>query len=101
MDWLVANGECREYPAEALLYKPEDPIDHFFVMLQGRIRIHIMVGGEQQEVLLLEANALGGVLPFSRLKKSRGFWQALEPTTLLALHRDKFRHLSAPVNPAV
>ena len=40
---------------------------------------------------MLETNSLAGVLPFSRMKESRGFWQALEPTTLLTLHRDKFR----------
>ena len=47
LHWLITNGECLEHPAEVILYKPEDPTDHFFVLLQGRIRIYIVQGGEQ------------------------------------------------------
>ncbi len=93
LDWLVAHGECREYPAGTLLQHPDDPIDHLLVLLTGRVRIYTEQNGQQEEFLVFEQHALMGVLPFSRMKTTPRFWQATEDSTVLAVHRDCFREL--------
>lgn len=93
LDWLVARGECRSYDRQDVPYRPGDPIDHLYVVLEGRFRVYTLQGGQQQELFLIDTHALAGLLPFSRLRESRGYWQVLEPATVLALHRDQFREL--------
>jgi signal transduction histidine kinase len=93
LDWLAAQGECRSYGVEDVPYRPGDPIDHLYVVLEGKLQVYTLQGGQRQEIFFIDTHSLAGLLPFSRLRESRGFWQVLEPTTVLALHRDRFREL--------
>ncbi|GAB3906987.1 ATP-binding protein [Larkinella knui] len=91
--WLVDHADCREYPADTLIYHPGDPTDHFIILLQGRIRYYLIQQGQQQELRLAEEGGLEGVLPFSRMVESVAYWQTIGPTAVLALHRDHFREM--------
>ena len=91
--WLVDRSECREYPADAMIYKPGDPTDHFLIVLKGHIRFYLIQQGQQQELRVSEDGSLEGVLPFSRMVESVAFWQTIGPTAVLALHRDHFREM--------
>jgi len=93
LQWLVERSECRDYDTDTILFRPGDPIDHFMVVITGRVWLYTIQAGQQQEFALAEAGGLTGVLPFSRMKESMTYWQTLEPTTLLALHRDHFREM--------
>ncbi|WP_421829328.1 sensor histidine kinase [Larkinella sp.] len=91
--WLVDRSECREYPADTMIYKPGDPTDHFLIVLKGHIRFYLIQQGQQQELRVSEDGSLEGVLPFSRMVESVAFWQTIGPTAVLALHRDHFREM--------
>jgi signal transduction histidine kinase len=91
--WLIDHSECHDYPADALIYKPGDPTDHFLIVLQGHIRFYLIQQGQQQELRVSEDGSLEGVLPFSRMVESLAFWQTIGPTSVLALHRDHFREM--------
>jgi len=93
LDWLVAHGECRDFPADAFISRPGDPTEHLYVLLSGRVRIFSEQGGQQEEFLIYEEHSLMGLLPFSRMKTSPGFWQTTEPSSVLAVHRDCFRDM--------
>ncbi|RRA99872.1 sensor histidine kinase [Larkinella rosea] len=93
LSWLVDQSDCLEYPADTLLYSPGDPTDHFYILLKGRIRFYFIQQGQQQELRTAEEGALEGVLPFSRMVESIAYWQTLEPTALLSMHRDHFREM--------
>ncbi|MFC5412357.1 sensor histidine kinase [Larkinella bovis] len=87
--WLVDHSDCQTYPADTILYKPGDRTDHFLLVLEGHIRFYV----NDQEIRFSEPGSLEGVLPFSRMVESLAFWKTLDPTTLLALHRDHFREM--------
>lgn len=93
LHWLVDRSECRDYPAETILYKPGDPTDHFLIVLTGRIRFYLLQQGQQQEISIADAGSLEGVLPFSRMVESLAYWETTDPTTLLSLHREHFRDM--------
>jgi signal transduction histidine kinase len=93
LQWLVDHSDCREYPADTILYQPGDPTDHFLILLTGRIRFYFIQQGQQQEMRTAEEGSLEGVLPFSRMVESVAYWQTLDPTAVLALHRDHFREM--------
>ncbi len=93
LDWLVAQGECREFAADAFISRPGDPTEHLYVLLSGQVRIYTEQNGQQEEFLIYEEHSLMGLLPFSRMKTSPGFWQTTEPSSVLAVHRDCFRDM--------
>ncbi|WP_266366386.1 ATP-binding protein [Tellurirhabdus rosea] len=93
LTWLVDRGECRDFPADTILYQPGDPVDHLFILLEGRFQMYTLQAGQQHELGIWEAGSLSGVLPFSRMKESATFWKTLEPAAALLLHRDHFREM--------
>ena len=93
LTWLFERSECRDYPENTIIYRPGDPIDHFHILLDGRISYYLVQGGQQVELGVWEKGSLHGVLPFSRLKDSFSYWQTLESVTVLALHRKWFREM--------
>ncbi|WP_310587102.1 ATP-binding protein [Tellurirhabdus bombi] len=94
LTWLVDQSECIDYPPDTIIYSPNDPTDHLFIILKGRILLYLLQAGQKQEVNTSESGSITGVLPFSRMKTSVSYWQTLEPTTVLTLHRDRFRELT-------
>jgi len=93
LNWLLERAECRSFPADTCLYRPGDPIDHLYILLEGRIHLYTLQAGQQLELGIWEGGSLTGVLPFSRMKESVAYWQTLDPTTALTLHRDHFREM--------
>ena len=88
--WLLERADERQYPAGHLLHKPGDPIDHLRLLLEGQITI----GAPPDELLVYNAPAITGLLPYSRL--TEGIQPVMVDTDarVLELHRDHLREMA-------
>ena len=46
LDWLAERGEVRTYDTGAVMAREGEPADHFFVLLEGRLRLSRLMAGE-------------------------------------------------------
>ncbi|MFD2935968.1 sensor histidine kinase [Spirosoma flavum] len=94
LQWLIDRSEEVSYPKEAVLYKPNEPVDYLLLLLDGRIRIDSGANGPSDELITYGPYSFLGVLPFSRMTSIPNRIVAETPARLLQLHRDDLRGLA-------
>jgi signal transduction histidine kinase len=68
LDWFISRAEeMRLKPGEAT-FRADDPADAMYVILDGQLQARGDLGGETV-VLMIQAGAVTGLLPFSRMKQ--------------------------------
>ena len=87
---MAEHGELRAHPAGYLLGRTGEPVDHLWVVLEGRFSIRVHRGAVWRRVMEWRGGDVGGVLPYSRLTVSPGETRTDEPSELLGVHRDLF-----------
>ena len=93
LEWLVARGTLREIKqGEVLTAASAEGVAGLYVILSGRLSIHVNRGAGLRKVLEWIGGDLTGMLPYSRIKTPPGDVVADEPTTALLLGRE---HLEA------
>jgi signal transduction histidine kinase len=90
LQWLIDRSDYQLYPKGEHLFKPNMPVDHMQIIIQGEYMIEMVRDGKRREVGIWGKGNIGGVLPFSRMKEARAYGIALEDTYVLELHRDYF-----------
>jgi len=93
ISWIAANSELLSFEKGETLFKPKEPTDNLYIVLQGSFNIFFEQEGRRNSVSDLKANDITGVLPYSRMKESRATAEALETAKVLALHRRKFNEM--------
>ncbi len=95
--WLAAHATAETHPASATLYQPGEALDDFLVLFEGRIRLErpSETPDPTTEPFTFTAPAVLGVLPFSRLRESAGFWRLDVPVRLARLSRADLRTLTS------
>ncbi|MVM40605.1 cyclic nucleotide-binding domain-containing protein [Spirosoma sp. HMF3257] len=93
LQWLIDRSSEVDFPAETILYKPNDPVAYLILLLEGRIRIESGSNGIGDELLTYDAHSILGVLPFSRMKNFPNRLVAEKATRLLQFHRDQMTEL--------
>jgi signal transduction histidine kinase len=88
LQWLASHSEVVHFQAGDLLFKKGDPVDYMLVILEGKTRFQTDLNGQGRSFGGLEKGSITGVLPYSRLKTAGGYGVALEPTTVMRMHRD-------------
>ncbi len=89
LEWLAANGAVRQLePGDVLTAKGTHP-EGMFIVLSGRIAIHVDRGSGLQKVMEWRDGAVTGMLPYSRLVGPPNDTMAMEPTTVLTVPRDR------------
>ncbi len=87
--WLVSHGALRHLDEGDILSARGSPVEGLFVMLTGHVAIFVDRGAGRHKVMEWWAGDVTGLLPFSRMVGPPGNSVALEPTVILALHRDQ------------
>ncbi|GAB2765471.1 ATP-binding protein [Rhabdobacter roseus] len=95
LQWLIDSSELVELEDGEYLYRNGTPIDHLWLILKGRLRMFVAQaeGRQTRELGYNEKGYIGGVLPYSRLKTAVANAVAVESTTVLRLHRNKFKEM--------
>jgi signal transduction histidine kinase len=90
--WLVAHGKLRVFEPGVVIASPIQPVEGMYILLTGRISIHVVRAGTRHKVAEWTAGDVTGLLPYSRLTTPPGDTVIQEPTEFLLLPRE---HLEA------
>ena len=92
--WLAAHGRVAGYEKGAVITSSTAPVDGLYVVLSGRLSIHVNRGSGPRKVMEWREGDVTGLLPFSRLTRTPGDVVAEEPTEVLIVPADSLRELT-------
>jgi signal transduction histidine kinase len=92
LEWLVAHGHMDSLSPGQLVSHGSIPVAGTFILLTGRLSIHILKGATRHKVAEWGAGDVTGVLPYSRLITPPGDTIVEEATEMLVIPRE---HLPA------
>ena len=65
--WLVTHGQLEHYAAGETVSTPSRPVAGMFILLSGRISIHLVRNATRRKIAEWRAGDVTGLLPYSRL----------------------------------
>ncbi len=97
LKWIVDRSEYREYSDGTVLVKTGEPIDYMWIVIEGAASFYMDINGRLIYYYSFEneesTGGVGGVLPYSRMKKSPGYAYAAGTLKALMLHKKYFPEL--------
>lgn len=94
LEWLIARSELRAFAEGETLFRPGDPTDRMYVVLEGALQFRIEQSGQFREISTLHPGNIGGTLPYSRTRVATGFGLFTAPSKMILLHREHFRPMT-------
>ena len=91
--WLAERGSLRRLDADEVLSHKGQVVEGLFVLLSGRMALFVDRGAGPDKIVEWRGGEVSGMLPYSRLVSPPGDSIALEPTEILALHRDHLNEM--------
>jgi len=93
LEWLISRAEeSRAKPGEAVTME-DTPAELMVVLLEGEIRGRREADGPDSQTYSVQAPAVTGFLPFSRMKKVPVTARAVTPLHALTLHSSHFTEM--------
>ena len=92
--WLAAHGRLASYEQGAALTSRTGPVVGLYVVLSGRLSIHVNRGSGPRKVMEWREGDVTGLLPFSRLTRPPGDVVAEEPTEVFVVPADNLREMT-------
>jgi signal transduction histidine kinase len=92
LEWLVTHGRLKVFEP-GIMYSPGQDADDLFIILSGRIAVHVDRGLGPRRVMEWTAGQITGRLPFSRMEKVQSDIVAEGTTEIFLLHQDHFPEL--------
>jgi signal transduction histidine kinase len=93
LEWLAAHGSLRNLNTGEVLVSKSSPVENLWIVLSGRIAIFVDRAGGLHKMMEWREGDVSGMLPYSRLRNTRGDTIAQEPSVILAVHRDHLREM--------
>ena len=92
--WLAAHGHLEDLRAGEVVSTPATPMTAMYVLLSGRISIHLMRDSTRHKVAEWRGGDVTGLLPYSRLVTPPGDSIVEESGEMLAIPREHVRALT-------
>jgi signal transduction histidine kinase len=103
LQWILDRSEYHEYTDGDLIAKYGDESDVMWFSLSGKVVFYMYINGRQVYYFTFQNDDLtagvGGLMPYSRMKKYPGNSYALGQTNLLLIHKKYFAELEL-LNPS-
>lgn len=94
LKWILDHSDYYEYEDGQLIFKTGEPIDVMWILLEGKVYFYMDINGRLVYYFSFENNNLaggiGGLLPYSRMKKAPGASYAVGKVRVLQLHKKYF-----------
>ncbi|MBN9615431.1 MAG: hypothetical protein BGO25_13790 [Acidobacteriales bacterium 59-55] len=87
--WLAAHGSVRHLAAGDVLSSKGATVEGMFIVLSGHIAIFVDRGAGRHKMMEWRGGEIAGLLPYSRLVSPPADSVAQEPSTVLAVSRDR------------
>jgi len=97
--WLASHGEALEFAAGETVFRPGDPADAMWVIVEGALELLIGVGGQMVPTFVQYAGEVTGLLPFSRLQHYSGVGRAASTLRLVRYPKTLFAEMLQQVPP--
>ena len=68
LQWLIDNSTIREFAQGDLLIEPGSPANEMIIILSGCFSGRIQRGNQWRDLGTVEAGAITGLFPYSRMK---------------------------------
>ena len=91
--FFQTNGTLRTLESGEKVFSIGDPVDELFIIIEGELQYFVLNQEQMVAGLRQKEGKMAGLIPYSRLKISNGELRAMQPSTLLALHRRHFYEL--------
>ena len=97
LQWILEHSEYKEFDEGAVLSETGKPIDSLWLIVEGKGKFYLDVNGKLVHYYTFENNSetggVGGILPYSRLKKAPGYTYAEGKLKVFLLHKKYFKEL--------
>jgi len=93
LEWLAAHGEFRRYGPGDIASSRNTPATEMIILLTGHVSLYVERGTGRRHVMDSRGGDVAALLPYSRGGAPPGDVLAVEPTEILAVHRDQFPEL--------
>lgn len=97
LQWILSHSEYYEFEDGDIIFKKGDPIDVMWLLLEGKVHFYLDINGRLVYYFTFEndniSGGLGGLLPYSRMKKTPGSSYAAGKIRMLTLHKKFFQEL--------
>ena len=91
--WLAAHGSVRQLAAGDVLSSKGATVEGMFIVLSGHIAIFVDRGAGRHKMMEWRGGEIAGLLPYSRLVSPPADSVAQEPSTILAISRDRMQEM--------
>ncbi|TRX62649.1 cyclic nucleotide-binding domain-containing protein [Fulvivirga sp. M361] len=91
LQWLVDQCEVVTLAPGDYLFKPGDPIDKMYILLEGSFALKSKQNDQFRLIDTIKKNTITGYLPYSRAKEASGYAEANETSCIMVLHRPHFK----------
>jgi signal transduction histidine kinase len=93
LEWLGARGDVYRLEPDTILRDVGSSIDEMWVVLAGRVAVHIGKGGNWRKFYDIGPGSVLGAMPFSRMRTAPARLVVEDETTVYALSRSHFPDL--------
>ncbi|MGE5362480.1 MAG: sensor histidine kinase [Bacteroidales bacterium] len=92
--WVAAHGQMQHYEAGEVVSTPSRPVAGMFVVLSGRVSIHIIRGDTRHKIAEWHAGEVTGLLPYSRMVAPPGETIVDEAADTLLVPRERLPEMT-------
>ena len=90
LEWLINKSKISTFEKQQDAFSPGQNADELFIILEGKLNIKLQRDGGTRQLGEILPGDITGVLPYSRMTSTTARATAIEPSKVLALHRDHF-----------
>jgi signal transduction histidine kinase len=90
LEWLSARGQLHRLEPDAILRDVGSSIDEMWIVLAGRVAVHVAKGGSWRRFYDTGPGSVLGAMPFSRMRNAPARLVVEDDTTVCALARSHF-----------
>jgi CRP-like cAMP-binding protein len=94
LEWIAEHGTLHRYEVGEVVGRKGERIDAMYVLLTGRLSIHVGERSGWRRMFEWRAGELSGRLPFSRMSSSPGDSVVEEPIEAVMIHEDLFPEMA-------
>ena len=93
LNWLAEKGSLEDFPQAEHLFISGQPADKMIIVVEGVFRVYIKRTDAYKEVGRIEKGHITGLLPFSRLKETQAWANAVVDSKVITFSKDCLRDM--------
>lgn len=93
LEWMISCGSLVNLKKGEFIFEKGEAPEYMQIVVEGRFEIYQITDRGRKFFAELEPGEITSQLPYSRLKETRGYGEALEDAVVFRLHKDCFREM--------